>query len=251
MRRHRNETQRASLGKQGTPLPSLDCLLSSWSNFSENRSRTLYEHKPQNTPRALSSSLTARGLGTQPRLTRTHEPPGSVSHTRGLWYTAHARSCLSLQSTQSQSLWHESLEKTLSLGENIFELSLEIKQEMNSAVFYPGQRQEQAQGSEMKRTHGAHKNRRRRKELSTQMKGGGLEGDGMYPQKDCSTMLPNTVPESPKHGNYYICAHTRKELWKSCFFLLYQHFQKEGKTSRIVWAWKESPSLLRSFLSCR
>lgn len=165
---------------------------------------------PRTAPCTLSSSLTARGLSTQLRLTRTHEPPGSVSHTRGLWYTAHACSCLSLQSTQSQRLWHESLEKTLSLGENIFELSLEIKQEMNSAMFHPGQRQEQAQGSEMKRTRGAHKNPRRRKERSTQMKGGGLEDDGMYPQKDCSTMLPNSVPERPKHGNSYICAHTRK-----------------------------------------
>lgn len=128
---------------------------------------------PKTPPCTLSSSLTVRGLSTQPRLTWTHEPPGSVSHMRGLWYTAHAHSCLSLQSTQSQSLWHESLEKTLSLGENIFELSLEIKQEMNSAMFYPGQRQEQAQGSEMKRTRGAHKNRRGKRKGASRWREGG------------------------------------------------------------------------------
>lgn len=66
------------------------------------------------------------------------------------------------------------------------------------------------------------------------MKGGGLEGDGMYPQKDCSTMLPNTVPESPKHGIIIYVHIPESNSGNPAFFLLYQHFQKEGKTSRIV-----------------
>lgn len=181
------------------------------------------------TPRCtLSSSFTVRGLSAQPRLTRTHEPPGSVSHTRGLWYTAHARSCLSLQSTQSQSLWLESLEKTLSLGENIFELSLEIKQEMNSAMFYP-----QGKGKS------EHRDLRCKEPVEHIRIDGGerkgaprwREGAGGWrhgPTKGLLYEAAHHCSWKPKYGNYYICAHTRKELWKSCFFSLISTFPERG-----------------------